>query len=244
MKYGIISDIHSNLEALNIVLNEMENVDEFICTGDIVGYGANPNYCIKRIKDINCKSIAGNHDFGAINKLDINYFNYAAREAIVWTSQKLNKESLNYLLSLDKYLDIENDVFAVHGSPREPMWEYILDKNTASLIFIKYDFKIYFIGHSHIAGCFSFDKDNQQIDYTNLINGGYVNILKNKKYIINTGSVGQPRDGNPKSSYGIYDTNSKKVTIKRIEYPIYLTQKKIIDAKLPNIFAERLSWGK
>ncbi|HEC93205.1 MAG TPA: metallophosphoesterase [Candidatus Atribacteria bacterium] len=244
MKIGIISDIHSNSEALDNVLKDVKEIDEFICLGDIVGYGADPNYCIRRMKELNCRCIAGNHDFGAVGKLDINYFNYAAREAILWTSQKLDNNSIRYLLNLSENLTIRGEIYAVHGSPREPMWEYILDENTANLIFNRYDFNIYFIGHSHLAGYFSFDKNSGRINYTNLNNGGNIEIDKNKRYIINCGSVGQPRDGNPKASYGIYDINSQKIVINRVSYPIYLTQRKIINAGLPEVLAERLSFGR
>jgi len=244
MRLAIISDIHSNSEAIDSVLENIENVDEFICLGDIVGYGADPNYCIKKIKDLNCRCIGGNHDFGAIGRVDINYFNYAAKAAILWTSHQLNKDSTEFLSSLNKKITIEDNVFAVHGSPREPILEYILDKNIASLIFKKYNFKICFIGHSHLAGSFSFDENNNRINYSDFSSGGYIEILKNKRYIINCGSVGQPRDGNPRASYGVYDTILKKVVINRVLYPIDLTQKKIINAGLPVILAERLSFGR
>ncbi|TFB08135.1 metallophosphoesterase [Candidatus Atribacteria bacterium MT.SAG.1] len=244
MKIGIISDIHSNSEAINCVLKNIEKVDEFICLGDIVGYGTDPNYCIKKIKDLNCRCIGGNHDFGVIGKLTINYFNYTARVAILWTSRQLKNENINFLLSLNKKIQLEDDVFAVHGSPRDPILEYILDKNTASLIFSKFNFKIYFVGHSHLAGCFSFNENNNRIDYMNFSNGGHIEIHKNKRYIINCGSVGQPRDGNPQASYGVYDLRHGVVNIYRVSYPVHLTKSKIINVGLPSVLAERLSFGK
>ena len=244
MKIGIISDIHSNSEAINCVLKNIEKVDEFICLGDIVGYGADPNYCIEKIKDLNCRCIGGNHDFAVVGKVNINYFNYAARAAILWTSLQLKKENLNFLLNLKKKIELEDNVFAVHGSPQDPILEYILDKDTASLIFSKFDFKIYFVGHSHLAGCFSFNENNDQIDYMNFSNGGYIEISKNKRYIINCGSVGQPRDGNPQASYGIYDLKYNAVNIYRVYYPVNLTQDKIINAGLPRSLADRLSYGR
>jgi len=244
MKIGIISDIHSNSEALNCVLENIERIDGFICLGDIVGYGANPNYCIKKIKDLNCRCIGGNHDFAVVGKVNINYFNYTARAAILWTSLQLQKENFNLLLNLKKKIELENNVFAVHGSPQNPLLEYILDKDTASFIFRKYDFKIYFVGHSHLAGCFSFNENNNRIDYMNFSNGGYIEISKNKRYIINCGSVGQPRDGNPQASYGIYDLKYNTVNIYRVSYPINLTQDKIINAGLPRSLADRLSYGR
>ena len=243
MKIGIISDIHSNSEAIDSVLKNIKDVDEFICLGDIVGYGADPNYCIEKVKGLNCRCIGGNHDFAVAGKVNINYFNYTARVAILWTSLQLKKENLNFLLNLKNKIELKDNVFAVHGSPENPLLEYILDKDTASLIFSKFDFKIYFVGHSHLAGCFSLDENNNQIDYINYRNGGRIEINKNKRYIINCGSVGQPRDGNPKASYGIYDLEYGTVNIYRVSYPINLTQKKIINAGLPRSLADRLGYG-
>jgi len=243
MKIGIISDIHSNSEAIDSVLKNIKDVDEFICLGDIVGYGADPNYCIEKVKGLNCRCIGGNHDFAVAGKVNINYFNYTARAAILWTSLQLKKENLNFLLNLKNTIELKDNVFAVHGSPENPLLEYILDKDTASLIFSKFDFKIYFVGHSHLAGCFSFNENNNQINYMNFSNGGHIEINKNKRYIINCGSVGQPRDGNPKASYGIYDLEYGTVNIYRVSYPINLTQKKIINAGLPRSLADRLGYG-
>jgi len=244
MKIGIISDIHSNSEALNCVLKNIEKVDEFICLGDIVGYGADPNDCIEKLKDINCRCIGGNHDFAVSGKVDIDYFNDAAKFAILWTSRQLKNDNLNFLLSLNEKIELKNNIFAVHGSPQNPILEYILDKNTASLIFSKFNFKICFVGHSHLAGCFSFNEDNNQVDYIDFINGGCIEISQNKRYIINCGSVGQPRDGNPKASYGIYDLKKGIVTIYRVSYPIHLTKRKIINAGLPYSLADRLNYGR
>ncbi len=244
MKIGIISDIHSNSEAIDSVLKNIKKVDEFICLGDIVGYGADPNYCIEKLKDLNCRCIGGNHDFAVAGKVNINYFNYTARTAILWTSLQLKKENLSFLINLKKKLELRDDVFAVHGSPQNPLLEYILDKDTASFIFRKFDFKIYFVGHSHLAGCFSFNENNNQVDYMNFSNGGSIEINKNKRYIINCGSVGQPRDGNPKASYGIYDQKNEIVNIYRVSYPINLTQDKIFNAGLPRNLAYRLRYGR
>ena len=244
MKIGIISDIHSNSEAIDSVLKNIKKVDEFICLGDIVGYGADPNYCIEKIKDLNCRCIGGNHDFAVTGKVNINYFNYTAKSAILWTSLQLKKDNLNFLLNLKKKIELRDDVFAVHGSPQDPLLEYILDKDTASFIFRKFDFKIYFVGHSHLAGCFSFNENNNQVDYMNFSNGGCIEISKNKRYIINCGSVGQPRDGNPKASYGIYDQKNEIVNIYRVSYPINLTQDKIFNAGLPRNLAYRLRYGR
>jgi predicted phosphodiesterase len=244
MKIGIISDIHSNNEAIDSVLENTKEVDEFICLGDIVGYGADPNDCIEKIKDLKFRCIGGNHDFAVVGKLDINYFNHTAREAIFWTSLQLKKENLNFLKKLEKKIELKDNVIAVHGSPQNPLVEYILDKDTANLIFSKFVFKICFVGHSHLAGCFSFNEDNNQMDYINFSHGGHIEISENKRYIINCGSVGQPRDGNPKASYGIYDLKNNAVNIYRVPYRFNLTQDKIINAGLPRSLADRLSYGR
>ncbi len=244
MKIGIISDIHSNYEALTSVLKKMTKIDEFICLGDMVGYAADPNNCIEKIKDLNCKCIGGNHDFAVVGKLDIDYFNSTARAAILWTSLQLKKDNLNFLANLEKKIEIKDNILAVHGSPRNPLLEYILNKDTASLIFRKYSFKVLFVGHSHLAGCFYFSENNNQVDYKDFSNGGYIDISKNKRYIINCGSVGQPRDSNSQASYGIYDLKYKVVNIYRTSYPYNLTQDKIINAGLPRNSADRLSYGR
>ena len=244
MKYGIISDIHSNFEALDKVLNSMEKVDEVICLGDIVGYGASPNDCIKKIKDMNCRCIAGNHDLGVINKLDIRFFNHEAGEAIQWTAKKLSKENIHYLGNLKEEIYLKENVFAVHGSPGIFKWDYVDNNHTAAKIFKNYIFHIIFIGHSHIAGCFVLEKERGRVDYIDLSFGGHIYFSENKRYIINCGSIGQPRDGNSRASYGIYNSETEEIIVKRIKYPIFLAQKKILEAGLPKIFAYRLKIGR
>jgi len=244
MKYGIISDIHSNIEALDKVLDNMEKVDAIICLGDIVGYGANPNECISRVKEIKSRCIAGNHDLAAVKKLDVNFFNDEARAAIQWTSKKLTRENICYLESLKEKLYLQNNVYAIHGSPGNNKWDYINNRFIAAMIFEKYIFDIIFIGHSHIAGCFVLEKTKKRVDYIDLTLGGHVLFLENRRYIVNCGSVGQPRDGNSKASYGIYNDKKKEIIVKRINYPIFLAQNKILNAGLPKVFADRLKIGR
>jgi len=244
MKIGIISDIHSNSEALQEVLNKMYDIEKIICLGDIVGYGADPNFCVNKIRELeHISCVAGNHDFATIEKINIDYFNYEAKQAIIWTKKYLFDENKEYLYNLPEKIALNEEIIAVHGSPSNPLWEYIVDLSSADLIFKKYHHKIILIGHSHLAGYFIYDEDNKKIEYTNLRNGGSIEIKKNKKYIINCGSVGQPRDGNPQSSYGIYDISQQKLIINRISYPINLAQRKIINAGLPKILADRLNYG-
>ena len=244
MKYGIISDIHSNIEALNTVLNDMEEVDIIICLGDIVGYGANPNECVHKIRELNPVCIIGNHDVASVNLSNIDYFNPEAREAIIWTADQLKSDNRNFLEHLKYSVNINKNILAVHGSPGRFKWNYITDNITAKMIFQAFDFDILLIGHSHIAECFFQDKENNKLEHVDLSLGKHFSFLKNKRYIINCGSVGQPRDGNPKASYGIFDDEKMEIRINRIKYPLFLSQKKILDAKLPEIFAYRLSIGR
>lgn len=245
MKIAIISDIHGNAEALQSVLKkiELENVEQIVCLGDIVGYGADPVYCIDKIKKLEIPSLKGNHEGAITGELDIQYFNEDARQAIQWTKEQLNKHDVSYLRRLKRKMTISEDVIGVHGSPRQPLWEYVLDKQIAEEIFIGFDFKIYFIGHSHIAGYFSFHRKNQFIYYFGASNGIDIIIQQDYSYIINCGSVGQPRDRNPQASFAIFDTKQLIVRIIRVDYPVTKVQNKIIKAKLPRFLAERLALG-
>jgi predicted phosphodiesterase len=243
LKIGIISDIHGNAEALQVVLNELKDVDKIVCLGDIIGYGADPEYCIEKIRELDIPCIKGNHEGALTGELDLNYFNDYARRAIEWTKKKLKEQDFIYLSRLGKKITIYQDVLGVHGSPRQPLWEYILDEQTAEEVFISFDFRIYFIGHSHISGYFTFNRKNKAVNYNNALYGAEIKIKQNNSYIINCGSVGQPRDRNPQASFAIFDTDNFIVNIKRVDYPIYKAQEKINKANLPKFLAERLALG-
>ncbi len=243
MKIGIISDIHGNAEALHSVLKELEDVDQIVCLGDIVGYGADPVYCIEKIRELEAPCIKGNHEGAITGELDLYYFNEDAQQAIQWTKRQLKEQHFGYLSRLKRKITIHKDVLGVHGSPRQPLWEYILDKQTADEIFSHFDFQIYFIGHSHIAGYFTFQRKNRVVHYFNAIDGVEVTIQQDCSYIINCGSVGQPRDRNPQASFVIFDTEQLNAHIIRVSYPISRAQDKISKAKLPQFLAERLALG-
>jgi len=243
LKIGIISDIHGNAEALQAVLEKLKNVDQVVCLGDIVGYGADPVYCIEKIRELEAPCILGNHEGAVTGELDLQYFNKNARQAIQWTKRQLKNRDFSYLSRLKRKITICQDILGVHGSPRQPLWEYILDKQTAEEIFNNFDFKIYFIGHSHIAGYFTFHRKNRMVHYLSASNGAEVAIQQDYSYIINCGSVGQPRDRNPQASFAIFDTEQMNVHIIRVNYPITKAQDKIIRANLPLFLAERLAIG-
>ncbi len=247
MRYAIISDIHSNLEALQAVLNtiELEEIDKIICLGDIVGYGPDPNECIELVRQ-NCEKIlTGNHDFACIKDTELYYFNQYAAKAIEWTLTVLSKENLEYLAKLPFADRIEN-YYLVHSSPFEPQsWDYILSTDDAEFNFSYFDQndQICFIGHSHHPIIYFEESENNKLSYSykTAIN---LPLEKDKRYIINVGSVGQPRDGNPDSAFGIIDTNTQVYQLKRVRYEVRKTYQKMISVGLPNFLSERLLIGK
>ena len=240
MRYGIFSDVHSNLEAFESVVDalEGEEVDVHICAGDIVGYGADPSGCIKLTKELTDNVICGNHDWASIGLFDTSYFNTFAKEAVHWTAENLNEEEKSYLKNLKLVYEEKNFIVA-HGSLDEPeKFHYILNLYSAHRNFQIMQKRICFIGHSHSPAIFSKYKDD--VAYTKL---SKIKLDKNTSYIVNVGSVGQPRDGDPRACYVIYDEDNNAVEIKRVPYNIKEAQNKILNAGLPQVLAERLSRG-
>jgi len=242
MRYGIFSDVHSNLEALDTILDayRKEAIDTYLCVGDIVGYAANPKECIGKVKEIAMITVAGNHDWAAVNLFSVDYFNPVACEAIFWTRRNLDNPDRYFLESL-KLVYRNEDLTLVHGTLDNPRdFNYMTDGYIAWETFRLLETNICFVGHSHVAGMFIKDKDDR-ISYRE---DNSIDIEKEKKYIINVGSVGQPRDGNTKACYSIYDTDKKEIQIKRISYDVQTTRKKIIDAGLPRFLGDRLVMGR
>lgn len=240
MRYGIISDIHGNLEALETVLEALseEEIDEYICGGDIVGYGADPSPCIDITRRLNPLTVCGNHDWATCGFFDIEYFNSMARQAVIWTRQVLSSAELDYLKTLSLTHDTKRFTL-VHGSLDCPeQFGYILSAGGAHSTMRRSKTPLCFIGHSHVAGIFLWDGD--QIEYTTKPR---MEIKEDNKYVVNVGSVGQPRDGDSRASYAIYDDERGTVEIKRISYNIKKAQDKILKANLPPMLAYRLSNG-
>lgn len=242
MRYAVISDIHSNLEALKAVLAELskEHIDSYLCAGDIVGYGADPAECIKLVSSLKPGVIiAGNHDWGVVDLLDLEYFNDYAKDAIIWTKEKVNQNDKDWLKKL-KIESEEKEAVIVHGTLNEPKeFHYILDESDAVHTFRLMSRPVCFVGHSHIPGIFSYQEGAALP-----VEGAKVNVDIDKKYIVNAGSVGQPRDGDPRASFIIYDSAKHEIEIKRVEYDIRLAQKKILEARLPERLAQRLLEGR
>lgn len=245
MNYGLIGDIHSNLEALNEVLKQIKKeADKYICVGDVVGYGANPNECIEIVQELNCLTVVGNHDYAVVNLKAIDLFNIFAKEAILWTRKKILKKNKDILKKL-KLIEINSPFTVVHATPYFPeQWYYLVNMEDAVKSFKYFNSQICLIGHSHLPFIVILDTEKESIDYIDYKEKiQKLKIEKKKRYLVNVGSVGQPRDGNPQACYFIYNMDTQEIEIKRCSYDIVTTQKKIIKAGLPQILAERLSKG-
>ncbi len=240
MRYAIISDIHANHDALTAVLDDIdrEKVERIVCLGDVVGYGAEPRECITALRERNVLTIAGNHDYAAIGKTNINYFNAYAKEATLWTRKVCTQEDKDYLkgLALVEYLD---DFTMVHGTLYAPeLFDYILTTYDAYLSLQLLETPVCFFGHSHVPINFVWEE---------MISFNYdreIEVKDGVKMLVNVGSVGQPRDDNPKACYALFDTDAQRILIKRIEYDVEAAARKIRDAGLPPALGERLKYGR
>ncbi|MBU1999216.1 MAG: metallophosphoesterase family protein [Candidatus Omnitrophota bacterium] len=241
MRYGIFSDIHSNLEGLTSVIQayQKEGIGQYICIGDLVGYAADPNECVSLVKELEAVTVAGNHDWASVGLLSSGNFNFAAQEAVIYTQEKLNPESKEYLKSLQLVYKNQDFILA-HGTLANPEYfNYMLDRDAARSTFKLMEGKVIFVGHSHVPGFFNQnpagDIAYQEADKLDLSQAG--------KYIVNVGSVGQPRDGDPRACYCIYDSERMIVEIKRASYDIEKARDKIIQADLPSYLGQRLLCG-
>jgi diadenosine tetraphosphatase ApaH/serine/threonine PP2A family protein phosphatase len=241
VRYAVVSDVHSNIEALDAVFAQLRDEDKLLCLGDIVGYGPNPNECVEKIRARATATVLGNHDVAAIDNFGLAYFNPAAREAMKWTQGVLTPENLAWLDSLGYEFRMP-EFLLVHGAPVN-YFEYVLDKAAAARAFAATDAPLIFIGHTHIAEVYTLKPDGT-IEHAHLQQGGEVKLLPGQRYLINVGSVGQPRDLNPRSSFGFYDSDAQTVTVTRVEYPIAQVQEKIVSAHLPDALARRLLVGR
>ena len=242
MRYGIFGDVHSNLEALEAMIHAFkdESIEQYLCVGDIVGYAANPIECIERIRSLPAVIVAGNHDWAAVNLFSLDYFNPIACEAIIWTKARIDEERKSFLEGL-KLTFMNKDLTLVHGTLNNPNeFNYMTDGFIAEETFRLFDTPVCFVGHTHVPGIFSKDA-SEHILYRE---DDSCNIEQGSKYIINVGSVGQPRDGNPKASYCIYDTGIKEIQIKRVDYDIEATRTKINNFGLPEYLGHRLFLGR
>lgn len=240
MRYGIISDIHGNLEALESAIEALscEKIDKYLCPGDIVGYGANPGECIEKVKKLKPVIVCGNHDAAASGLTDTANFNKAAREAVLWTQKNLEKKDSVFLKGLDLVFKNEHFILA-HGTLHEPEeFHYMFDETDAQETFKLMDRGLCFVGHSHVPGIFSYRENRVDYFYQEK-----TELSRNKKFIVNVGSIGQPRDKDPRLCYCIYDSEMRLLELKRVPYDIEKARTKILKAGLPPLLAHRLKMG-
>ncbi|HKE35788.1 MAG TPA: metallophosphoesterase family protein [Candidatus Baltobacteraceae bacterium] len=241
MRYAIVSDVHGNFDSLKIAMSMTEPEDRVISLGDMVGYGPNPNECVALLRDRCTHAVLGNHDLAATENYGVEYFNDAAREAIAWTQSVLTDDSRKWLNTLPYELRLP-EFLLVHGAPVN-YFEYVLDKRTAAAAFERTDAPLVFIGHTHIAEYWVQQADGG-IGLKHMQNGGELVLEPGLRYIVDVGSVGQPRDLNPEASFVFYEPETRRVEWVRYPYPIDEVQHKIHECHLPGYLADRLKIGR
>ncbi len=240
MKYAIFSDVHANLEALEAVFADMDQqeVDEFVCLGDLVGYGGSPSEVMKLVYERVSLIVAGNHDYAISGKLSLEQFNTYAREAAEWTNEQLTEDQLDDLNTLP-LLEMKEEMTFVHSTILAPeKFDYILTAYDAHMNFEEMETKVGFMGHSHIPVNFIY-RENLHHNKDDRLD-----LDSDSRALVNVGSVGQPRDEDPRACYALYDSDEHLVEIRRVDYDIDTAANKIHDAGLPKLLGERLYRGK
>jgi predicted phosphodiesterase len=251
VRLAILSDIHANLPALEAVLAAIDNAgtEETWCLGDVVGYGAHPDECTRLVADRCSVSLVGNHDLAVLSELDISSFSPAAATAVRWTQRNAGDETLRYLRGL-RAADTDREVALYHASPRDPVWEYVLWPDQAAECIEQQAQRVSLIGHSHVALFFTLDQDAGALgdaaprDAQGAQAGDGTQLeIADSRWLINPGSVGQPRDGDPRAAWLELDTDGWTATYHRVEYDIDLAASAIAEAELPDHLAKRLYIG-
>jgi predicted phosphodiesterase len=240
MKYCVFGDIHANLEALDAVLNDAaaRNCSHFICLGDLVGYNANPSECVEIVRNMGCPVVKGNHDEEASSTRDLAGLNPLAQNALIWTRNQLSAEQKTWLRDL-KLVRQVRDFTIVHATLDSPSsWAYVMNKFDAQASFAYQYSQLCFHGHTHHPRIY------EKTEGVQLLQKDTIRLNKAVKYLINVGSVGQPRDGDWRAAYATFDLATHEVSIHRVEYDCKAAQKKILDAGLPEMLENRLGVGK
>lgn len=241
MRILVMSDIHANLTALEAVLADARDFDAVWCLGDILGYGPDPNECVDRIRELPIRlCLLGNHDAAVVEKMELTSFNFDARLTVEWMQSILTPENMDFINCLPEK-EVFDNVTLVHGSPRNPIWEYILDWHTALVNFDYYETPYCFVGHTHLP--IMYQIQSGQSGPTLQIIGTDHSLALDGRMIVNPGSVGQPRDRDPRASYAIYDSAERIWEQRRVVYDVESVQKRIIQAGLPERNAVRLTEG-
>lgn len=246
MLIGIFSDVHANIDALQPVVEAYKNfdppIDKFVCLGDVVGYGAEPNACCEVVRELAEITIVGNHDAAVCGRMDYTYYYDAARNALDWHAARLEETHHEWLRTLPYREDFEDIAFC-HGSPVNlEEFNYVFNLQQANSLISHWDElqRVTFIGHSHLTKSFRLDRDNGATE----IFGPTLNLdEEDVKYIVTVGSVGQPRDNDNRACFGVYDTEAKTFQFHRMEYDIRAAARKIFESELSSDFAKRLFFG-
>jgi predicted phosphodiesterase len=241
MRVLVISDIHANITALESVIADAGNIDAVWCLGDLVGYGPDPNECIQRVQELpNLVCILGNHDAASLKQIDVGTFNPEARHAINWTQNMLTDASIDFLNHLPERVNLDH-VTLVHGSPRQPVWEYLLDTQNATRSFEFFESAYCFVGHTHLPILYHLSENHHLARL--LIPEPDTRFGLTPRAILNPGSVGQPRDHDPRAAYAIYDSQEPSWEYRRVAYEVGSVQERMKSAGLPDRHIQRLAAG-
>lgn len=244
MRIVLLSDIHSNAHALDAVRAALPPYDELWCLGDTIGYGPQPNECLSQIQSIAAHALTGNHDLASLGLVSLADFNALARTANQWNNKQLQPDLRAFLQELPARKDLPDATLA-HASPRDPIWEYILDPQTAQANLDHFTTPICFVGHSHVPTIFEHNSTKRRsVEFRRGKPGELLQLDPDARYIINPGSVGQPRDGDPRAAYAVWDTDARTIRFNRVQYDVQATQRKMHEAGLPAMLADRLAFGR
>jgi len=240
VRYAVLADIHANLQALEAVCADVRRAgaERMLCLGDIVGYGADPRECLQMVRDLNATIVAGNHDWATVGRLNVDYFNSDARDSVHWTRSVLSTDEVAFLKNLD-LINVLDGVTLVHGSPFSPdCFEYIQTNYDVEVAFEHLATPLCFVGHSHVPVIF---EHTDPVDY--FVRDEY-EVPDDRQVIVNVGSVGQPRDLDPRASYVVYDDRERTVTTRRVEYDVSTASSRIVEAGLPSTNSVRIVLGR
>ncbi len=241
MRILVISDIHANLTALEAVIQDAGSFDAVWCLGDIVGYGPDPNQCIERVRSLpNLTCLIGNHDAAALGQIDLDSFNHEARLSARWSRTVITEDNLQFLKGLHDKVVIDQ-VTLTHGSPRNPVWEYLLNSYSAEINFSYFDTQLCFVGHTHLPIVYYAPNGKAHIEWDIMQASKAIEL--HQRAILNPGSVGQPRDHDPRAAYAIFFSDQNVWEPRRVQYDIASVQERIYQAGLPHRHGLRLIDG-
>jgi diadenosine tetraphosphatase ApaH/serine/threonine PP2A family protein phosphatase len=259
MRIVLLSDIHSNEPAMRAVLDALPAHDHIWCLGDTIGYGPNPNECLREMRERAQHVLTGNHDLASLGAISLVTFNPLARAANEWNNKQLDDELRAYLAERPARIDLDAEfqpypperadrsaqdaATLAHASPRDPVWEYVLDEVVAKENLAHFTAPICFIGHSHVPLVFAYHL-GPSLEFGHAEAAYVVELKPDSRYIVNPGSVGQPRDSDPRAAFAVWDTEAHTITFHRVQYDVAETQRRMREAKLPSALAERLALGR